>query len=688
MAVMRALVSAIGGPVAGRGRVILVASAVALAAVGVPQALAWTRPGTVSRATRVTLPLDNVNYGTVGLAAVDCGSKSRCVGVGKYGQSAGTMPLVVPITNEVPGTARSFTLPSDAATSSQNAQLSGVDCPSATTCLATGFYKDNAGGQQGMVVPITNGVPGTAHKIGLPSDHATDSTQYVYPTRPSCPSTSRCLVGGPYVDTAGNDQGMVLPVTDGVPDITQKVPLPSGGQGGYVNAVSCPSATTCFAAGSSYNSSYTGLPMVVKVTNGVAGNPKLAALPSDARSTHPGGAFTVLHCSSANSCVAAGSYLNTSVDATLITAAIDGGVPGAVHELTFPSDAQSGGGRNSTIRSLSCPTSTSCTMVADYSFSDGHHTLVARIKGGTPTAVNRLRLPNDAIASGQNSVLYSVDCTSATSCIAVGSYVAPATPPATNAVGMSVAITNGIPAKANSMLPPADGLTSPQSAVLSSVRCPSAGSCVAGGFYKAGGPLEPLITIVRRGLAITGSLHRAGLRTRYRLTLQAAGGIGTHTWSIVAGHLPRGLSLNRTTGKLAGTPRVAGTFRVKFHVSDPGPPSQTANRTLTLRVLRPQIKLPRGVLRHHGRRVTVPLRCTRAARCAGNVKLRLKTAGTTVTIGRHRFEIRPGHTKRLKVRLNTAGVNATQGSPGSAPSVLEVVTLRYGHNRKHLKTLR
>lgn len=40
------------------------------------------------------------------------------------------------------------------------------------------------------------------------------------------------------------------------------------------------------------------------------------------------------------------------------------------------------------------------------------------------------------------------------------------------------------------------------------------------------------------------------------------------TWSVVGGPLPEGLVLGAGSGKITGTPRAAGTYRVQLQVTD------------------------------------------------------------------------------------------------------------------------
>jgi hypothetical protein len=67
----------------------------------------------------------------------------------------------------------------------------------------------------------------------------------------------------------------------------------------------------------------------------------------------------------------------------------------------------------------------------------------------------------------------------------------------------------------------------------------------------------------------------------YSYTLQNAGGVAPFTWSITAGSLPTGLSLNATTGAISGTPTAGGTFNATATVTDSGAPAKAANAALT-----------------------------------------------------------------------------------------------------------
>ena len=95
------------------------------------------------------------------------------------------------------------------------------------------------------------------------------------------------------------------------------------------------------------------------------------------------------------------------------------------------------------------------------------------------------------------------------------------------------------------------------------------------------------LTVLPAGLAIdTTSLPGAQVGVAYSATVAASGGTPPYHWSITSGSLPAGLSLNATTGAIAGTPTAAVTNSlVAFKVTDSGSPAQSAPQTLSITIV-------------------------------------------------------------------------------------------------------
>jgi len=85
----------------------------------------------------------------------------------------------------------------------------------------------------------------------------------------------------------------------------------------------------------------------------------------------------------------------------------------------------------------------------------------------------------------------------------------------------------------------------------------------------------------------------------YSDSLNAIGGTSPYAWSVTSGALPAGVSLDPTTGALAGTPSVAGIAMLTVTVTDAAMPAQTASRALSIAITGPlavsTASLPDGV---------------------------------------------------------------------------------------------
>ncbi len=149
--------------------------------------------------------------------------------------------------------------------------------------------------------------------------------------------------------------------------------------------------------------------------------------------------------------------------------------------------------------------------------------------------------------------------------------------------------------------------------------------------------------------------------TAFSYAPTASGGTPPYTWSISAGVLPAGLSLNSSTGALSGTPAVPGTYSFVLSVRDQS--SAAVNASIQIRVLDPEtipeirkVKYKPGKkLIVNGNRVNraatlvIDGTATQATPKDGSFKLKK----LTLTPGRHEIRIvNPGNVSSQPFVLN------------------------------------
>ena len=160
------------------------------------------------------------------LESVSCPSTTRCVAVGWTGTNASRSATVL-LTTDGGSSWSGKTAPSGVGF------LNGVSCPSTTDCVAVGP------GTPEVIVSSNGGQKWSAESAPPLND----------PTAISCATASDCtaVAGTHATNRVGPGTTAVMTTTDGGVKWTE-ASLPSGV--GSLDGVSCPTATTCFLAGS------------------------------------------------------------------------------------------------------------------------------------------------------------------------------------------------------------------------------------------------------------------------------------------------------------------------------------------------------------------------------------------------------------------------------------------------------
>lgn len=81
-------------------------------------------------------------------------------------------------------------------------------------------------------------------------------------------------------------------------------------------------------------------------------------------------------------------------------------------------------------------------------------------------------------------------------------------------------------------------------------------------------PWHGFATLAEALAITTTTLPAVAVNTAYSQTVAATGGYVPYTWSISAGALPPGLSINASTGAITGTPTTPGTYTFTVQVTD------------------------------------------------------------------------------------------------------------------------
>ncbi len=484
--------------------------------------------------------------------------------------------------------------------------LFGVSCTSPGNCVAVGEYNDPTGSSQPMIITETGGVWGQSVEATLPANAATaPGSQSAFLFGVWCTSPGNCVAAGSYTDATGLGQPLVITETGGVWARGIELTLPAnastvaGTQFAFLNTVTCTSAGNCVITGG-YNTTSGSLlsgGAVFSETNGVWAQGVQITLPPNATTAtsgpHTPAAGTVsmgeVSCFSPGNCVAGGQYTDTNFNSQVMITTETNGVWAPAIELTLPANAATAQAtQNGFLANLVCFRPGNCTAGGGYNDINGNaQPAVFNQTHGVWAQGIELTLPaNAATAPGtQSAYLNGFNCTSRGNCIAYSAY----TDLNGNGQPLVITETGGVWAQGIEPPLPANATTTPgaQNANIFGASCTSPGVCVAVGVYiDNAGNLQAMAYTTVPALSIeTENLSPATAGADYEARLRADGGAGPNTWSVSAGALPAGLTLNASTGEISGTPTTRGTFSFTITVSDRGTsPGQEASAPFTISV--------------------------------------------------------------------------------------------------------
>ena len=227
--------------------------------------------------------------------AVACPSAVACTAVGYYDDGGGTARTLVEGWN-----GHHWTILRSQDSGAGDNSLYGVSCPSAKVCTAVG--QSTSSTDAGLTLAEGwNGHTWAIERTAQPSGSTQSNLQAV-----GCRSARACTAVGEYASNA-------------IPELTlaegwnghnwavQDTADPSGAQDSYLNAVACPTATACTAVGSATVVTL-GEVTLAERWNGHSWT--LDDTPGPSGSTQS--SLQAVRCPSMTTCIAVGSYLNAT----------------------------------------------------------------------------------------------------------------------------------------------------------------------------------------------------------------------------------------------------------------------------------------------------------------------------------------------------------------------------------------
>jgi len=368
-----------------------------------------------------------------------------------------------------------------------------VSCASPGNCSAGGNYALNAKLSQGFVVNESKGVWGRAQPVpGLTRRDASVNTEvYVM----SCPTAGNCSAGGTY--QIGHEGTLIFVMNEKNGRWGRAHEVPGSGRigsgGGFMTAMSCPTAGNCSAGGilpSTESSSAVGDTspasgaFVENETNGVWGNAQELSGPPAFASA----GVDSLSCGSVGNCSAGGTYGDGTEggESPSFVAIEKDGVWGEAREIPGLSKLNFG---ESELRSLSCGATGNCSAVGQYQLASGVTLayIANESKGVWGKAFN---VPGLIKLNGRHlSALTTISCGATGSCSAGGSYGN-----GSHQTAFIVNETHGVWGQRMLIAGLKKLNVGDQSSYVQTVSCVSKGNCAASGAYSDSvGNAEPFL---------------------------------------------------------------------------------------------------------------------------------------------------------------------------------------------------
>jgi hypothetical protein len=246
------------------------------------------------------------------LSSVWCASAGNCTAVGSYRDNSGLRGLLLTETDGTWGPGVEAVLPSNAGPD-PNVSLGSVSCAAPGDCGAVGTYADSSHNNHWLLLSESGGSWSPGIEATLPPNAGPIPNRGDSPASVSCPSVGNCSAVGTYVDTSGNEQGLLVSESGGSWTSGVEATLPANAaQAPFPNlegpvSVSCASAGNCTAVGRYALSSFRQRPFLLSESGGTWLRGVQPALPANANQAGDADLESV-SCAAGGDCSAVGLY--------------------------------------------------------------------------------------------------------------------------------------------------------------------------------------------------------------------------------------------------------------------------------------------------------------------------------------------------------------------------------------------
>jgi hypothetical protein len=391
---------------------------------GLDRGLLETLSGGTWSTTEPPLPFNGAPDSPSNLDSISCPVDGWCKAGGVYEDVSRGTDVVIDTLSGGQWTAEPAPMPADAATgSAADAFLKSIDCAGFGQCTAVGSYKQVTGGTAGFIDTVSNG-HWSSRTAPQPAGAA--AKEEVHLMEVSCPSVGGCAASGFFTNDSGNDQALLL-VQGAGGWSAEDAPLPSGaapgdGETSEAFGVSCDGGT-CDAVGSYADGTGVQRGLLERWAGGAwsateAPVPANAGAPPHGRSA----SLTAVSCTF-NGCVAVGNYEDASGAQRALIDTVS--AAGSVSASEGPQPSDRAAVPDASLVGVACVSATACSAVGSYQASgraDRPTALLDTLSDGSWDSVP-VPYPADAApGSGPPSTLDAVSCVARGACAAAGDY--------------------------------------------------------------------------------------------------------------------------------------------------------------------------------------------------------------------------------------------------------------------------